>query len=301
MSDGKGKPPSGKPRHIKKPIVARHAHDEFEIDIDLETDFTELASRPTHGLLFEDEEEVTNEISQEELATVTAENSEVDNIIPKASDEKILPMFISTRSDTPSKPFSAPLGPEVVPPDLSDEDNLGIPPGSTDISSSEDLFGDVSGIHDEPPIHDLHTPKPYPLDGLHVTANTDEQTPSKKKFSKGFTAGMAPLDVTDFSASAPKKSPSGRKSSSTFIRRGPAPMAHSNRVVRRWYQPNVRDILLFLLVVLLGIGIWVGWNIYQDYKRTIGWERFDQGRMSIEQARVDAIKSTHPEIQRDVP
>ncbi len=302
MSDGNRKPPSSKNPGSRRPIVSRHAHDEFEIDIDVDTDFTELASRPTQDLVFE-EDEATSEISQEDLARVIAENSEVDTMIPMASDEKILPIFLPPGLNTSPEVQIPPEASELAPPDLSEEKSRRLPhSGSSGDSNSgpEELFGDVSGIHDEVPIHDLSNPDPEP-DPLSNLSLPPADTPSRNRFSKGFTAGMAPLDVSEFSSADSQTGSKRQDGLPVFIRTGPAPMAHSNRVVRRWFQPSIRDIILLVLTVILSIGIWLGWNIYQDYKKTLGWERFNQTRASIEQARVDAIESKQPKVQRDIP
>jgi hypothetical protein len=298
---GAGGGDSGSGRRARPHI---HAHDEFELDIDVETDLTRVASqrRPVADL-FDDDSEITEEVTEIAAGAHGAqpdESASDDLPLPRASNEQVLPVFLP--SDRPgNEPPPPPLperddAPAAGPPDLSSL--LGPPPSAgDDAPPGDDLFEDVSGIHDLPPVHGRGFDSPSSPD---IAPPPPEAEP-QPRFAAGTTGGL-PLDGTQFEqAPAPKNKKRGGQSDSALLRRGPMRMAGSQRVVRRWFQPSLRDVLLLLLLILLGAGVWIGWSFYQDYRKRAGWERFDQSREQLERTRSDAIKKRQPKKEQDVP
>ena len=330
-----------------------HAHDEFEVDIDVDTDMTRVASElPVRSLFDDDEDEATQEISVDQLEEQLRPKSDAEVPVLYSVESDDLPMFMPARAQAPLPP--PPLTPPLIPPfsEMESEADLTQPdqsqPGPPDLSnmldeapasqaldlssmpdlssmldeapppppiqnqmspSADDLFNDVSDIHDLPPIHDLKLPPSEanePLVDLPPVPapppTTTGESKSKAKFGTGFTSGMQPLNVAQFEPSDPagQDQSSGRKRL-RHARGGPAPMAGSKRVKRRWSQFGLRDMLLVLLIALVAVGIFVGWSIYQDLKKQRDWEAFGQGRNQLEQTRTDAIEATTPKKEQDDP
>ncbi len=281
-----------------------HAHDEFELDIDVETDLTRVApqQRPVADL-FDDDSEITEEVTEIAATACGAQSDEAapDELpLPRASNEQVLPVFLP--SDRPgTEPPPPPLpetndAPAAGPPDLSSL--LGPPPAADDSPpAGDELFEDVSGIHDRPPVHERGFDSPASLESAPPPSDPEP----RPRFAAGTTGGL-PLDGTQFEPSpAPGGKRRGGQSDSALLRRGPMRMAGSQRVVRRWFQPSLRDVLLLLLLILLGAGVWIGWSFYQDYRKRADWERFDQSRDQFERTRADAIKKRQPKKEQDVP
>ena len=324
-----GKPPA-------KPGQARHAHDEFEVDIDVDTDMTRIASEaPIPSLFDDDEDEATQEISVAQLEEQLRPKSDAEVAVPISVESEALPIFMPAqarpRAPLPPPPLTPPLAgsereadltqpdqAQPAPPDLSSMPDLSdmldeapeLPAIQNRMSpSADDLFNDVSDINDIPPIHDLNLPSKAsePLVDLPPVPapppTTTGESKKKARFGTGFTSGMQPLNVAQFEppdpadqGQAPAKKRRGRK-----VRNGPAPMAGSKRVKRRWFQFGLRDVLLVLLIVLIAVGIFVGWSIYQDLKKQRDWKAFDQGRQQMEQVRTEAIERTAPNKEQDDP
>lgn len=318
--DPPGGPDAGgkAPRRPPNPV---HAHDEFEIDIDVESDLTAVASvRPGMSSLFDDEEgeEPTQEISAAVLQEATAAAANLGLELPVRSDDAVLPLYMPAqgtrpRTQVPPAPPPAPpparvaQAPRPGPPDLSllddlsDSDTAGLDSGPPD---PVDLFGDVSEISGDPPIHDLSLPPSKRSDhGLDILSPPSPQSSpgdSKPRFSRGLTGGMRPLDIAQFETPDPGGSRK-KTTNASLVRSGPVPMAGSKRMVRRAYQFGLRELLLLVLIVLLGVGLWVAWTIYQDYRKQADWQRFDQSRSQLEQTRAEAIERTKPKKPKDVP
>ncbi len=335
MSDESDRPPGdggGGGAGGRKPFKPIHAHDEFELDIDVETDMTQVASqRPGAQSLFDDDEdEPTQELSQAVLEEVLGPGQEeFDPGLPAASDEEVLPVFMPPRPRAPKPAAAQPAAPRpaqpaaqapapapAAVPDLSagDEEFLApAPPGPRTAPDADDLFSDVSDINDLPPIHELSMPpaavpesadpSPSQVPGLDLPpSSTSGGGQRKPRFGSGLTGGMQPLDVAQFQGEEPRPDQKKKRNRRTPISKGKAvPMAGSRRVVRRAFQFGVKEFLLLLLVILIGVGIWVGWSIYQDYRKRADWERFDQGRSQLEQTRSSQIEATQPKKERDDP
>jgi len=320
MSDQSGRPPSrggGGGAGGRKPFKPVHAHDEFELDIDVETDMTQVASqRPGVRSLFDDDEdEPTQELSQSVLAEVLGPSQEeYDPGLPTTSNEEVLPIFMPARATTPS-PVSPPAAPQLAVPDLSAGFDEPEPPAAPRTGpDADDLFADVSDVNDQPPIHELSMPPASsspiaPVEPPSVVPGLDLPPPTttggsrrKPRFSTGLTGGMQPLDVAQFEGDLPDPGEKGKRSRRTAVSRGKAaPMAGSQRVVRHAFQFGVKEFLLLVLVILIGIGIWIGWSIYQDMRKRSDWESFNQGRSQLEQTRSNQIQATHPKKDRDMP
>ncbi len=279
-----------------------HAHDEFELDIDVETDLTRVAPqrRPVADL-FDDDSEITEEVTE-----IAAEHRggqqaypELNLPLPRASNEEVLPLFLSSERPGPEPPApplpAADAAPVAGPPDLSAL--LGPPADDDSPPPGDALFEDVSGIHDLPPVHD----RGYDSSSSPEVAPPPPDAEPKPRFAADTTGGL-PLDGTQFEpAPGPERKRRGGQADSVLLRRGPMRMAGSQRMVRRWLQPSLRDVLLMLLLILLGVGLWIGWSFHQDYRKRADWEQFDQSREQLERTRTDAIKKRQPKKEQDVP
>jgi hypothetical protein len=318
MAPKNGQPPDSRgagARAPRKPLPSVHAHDEFELDIDVDSDLTAVASaRPaTAGLFDEDEEEPTMEISAAVLQEATAAASELGLDLPARSDEEVLPLFMPAQPTTPNpvprpprtRPAPPRQAPKPGPPDLSLP--FDVAPLVTDLDvgpkETDDLFADVSDVSGDPPIHDLSLPPARRSDhGLDLLPppKSESGDGSQPRFARGLTGGMRPLDDAQFALPEPT-TPKKKARTDAPLRGLRAPMAGSKRIVRRAFQFGLRDLLLLVLIVMIGVGLWVGWTIYQDYRKNADWQRFDQSRAQLERSKTEAIDRIKPKKPKDVP
>jgi hypothetical protein len=287
-----------------RPIKPIHAHDTFEVDIDLDTGTIESVD------LFDDGEDATQEISAVQLKQVQKSTEDFDLSLPDSSDEEGLPFYFPGGKRTPS-PTPGPAIPSEKPrphhqPKATPEPDFS--------ALFDDPLDDESVSRESPPIHDLSLPPhtdtdPATPDGLplfapepsRTTTPKSDSSPSQPQFTKGFTSGMAPLDISEFEPTGGKKKK--KKDKRVSGRSGPAPMAGSKKVVRRRFifTLTTRDIILLLLVLVLAAAVYVGWMVYQDIKSERDLAKLNDGQALIEKSKTEAIKEKEPKKEKDIP
>ncbi len=290
-------PQSSMPQPTKEIKMKPHAHDSFEVDIDID----DLDIKSDISDLFGDDEPATKELSAftpppEEPTTQEI----VDLSLPATSNEQALPFYVPVSKATPSPLPRKKMTPLTTPRPQ---------PSGPDFSELFDDHVQEGSISKEsPPVHDLsdlQDSESSPGEGLPMFAPSIKSTPSKSdsepsgpRFGKGFTAGMAPLDITEFADEAPRKK---KKLLSGGGR--PAPMAGSKKVVRRRFifTITVRDIILFLLVLVLAAALWVGWTIYQEYRTDKALASVKSGQELIDATKDEAIKKQENKLEKDIP
>ncbi|MBN2493418.1 MAG: hypothetical protein JXR96_02405 [Deltaproteobacteria bacterium] len=319
MRDRKKKTPrhQGKTRLVadKRLQKARNDFDAIEdVEVDVETDMTEVASRPLQASIPADlfaEDEPTMEVSA--LQPVTAEAKRKVKSSPTVlppppnflEDEEVQPLFLPG-SGTGELAFNEPVE-TLSTPDLSDFSQPDRPihvPANVGA-----LFDDLSEEKSVPTKNERRIPIPPPQpppqafpdppgsQPIEFDAPAKERSKPKPRFATGFTAGMQPLDIRQFDTRKPTPEPK------RVVRREPVrglPMDHAQRI-RRSRSIGIQEVLLIVLIVLLGVAIYIGWRIYQDYKTRTDALVLERGREKMEQIRDDAIQSRVPKKEKDIP
>ncbi|MBW1810940.1 MAG: hypothetical protein JRJ87_22315 [Deltaproteobacteria bacterium] len=284
------------PQPTKKIRKDVHAHDSFEVDIDID----DLEIKSDIADLFADDEPATKELSAFTPPDEPTLQEIVDLSLPATSNEQALPFYVPAGKQTPS-PVPRTNTPQATPPPAPSQ------PDFNDLFDDHVQEGSIS--KERPPVHDLselQDSEPSPVDGLPIfapalrkTPPTSDSNPSKPRFAKGYTAGMQPLDITEFVPEAPKD-----KKKKVRSRGGrPAPMAGSKKMVRRRFifTVTVRDIILLLLVLVLAAALWVGWTIYQEFRADKDLARVKSGQEIIDATKAETIKKVEDKKEKDIP
>ena len=296
-----------KPIRPAKPV---HKHDTFEVDIDVD-----MGKLKPIDLFTDDEEEATREVSTFDPQKPGRDAEEDEDLsLPGSSREPALPFYQPS-----SKPKARPLparkpAPSHQKPASGQQKD---PERGPEIGSLfDDGLGDDDVSMEVPPVHDLSeiespSPSPSGAGGLPLFApeakSPRASTPKsdsgpKPRFAEGYTAGRQPLDIKEFEASPDGKRK--RKKKQVAVKRsGPAPMAGSRKMVRRRFifQLTLRDLILLLLVLVLAAAVYVGWTIYQDYKKDKELEKLGHHQDIIERSKTEAIKKKEPKKEDDIP
>ena len=173
MTAASGQPPGsggGSGKKPARPSKIVRASDEFELDIDVDTDLTRVAgSEPAPSLFDDDDEEETQEVSLEYLEARPGQDEELDQEMPAPPD------LSSLLEDAAGEP---PAGP------ASDRESAGV----------DELFGDLAVIHYKPPAPERDVPQP--------AVPSPRGRKRKKRFGTGMT-GTRPLDIGQFETPDP--------------------------------------------------------------------------------------------------
>jgi predicted negative regulator of RcsB-dependent stress response len=80
-------------------------------------------------------------------------------------------------------------------------------------------------------------------------------------------------------------------------------MAGSKKVVRRRFvfTVTVRDVILLLLVVVLAAGVYIGWRVFDEYRKDKEIQKLDLKQQLIEKSKNEAIKKKEPKKELDIP
>jgi hypothetical protein len=166
----------------RKPARVEHAHDDFEIEIEVETEITAV-DEP----LYTGESVVTDKLYHsvdEDLPTQQTDLSDLDIKLPQTSGEEVLPLYVS------SKEHLKPMPKQEMPPPPQPEQ---APFPTTPLSTSDkqdilDLFDDprkASLSNELPPIHDAAGPPVQKPDEFQIVR-------------PGESTGVRPLDGDKF-------------------------------------------------------------------------------------------------------
>jgi hypothetical protein len=297
------------PGRRQRPDKVVHTHDEFELDITLDTGLTRRATQEVLPDLFDDlEEEATEMLTLPgEVPLSTDGPRSEERPVSTALEQEVLPVFMpmtppparkaAPRPPPPTQtkptPRSRPPPSATPPPARRGPPPAGvIPPPPPDFRASvEDLS---SGIFEMA----VKLPQPGARGGL--------ETAPLPGPGENSDPALEPLDISQFAMShAGRKKTSGLRPGLNDARgetqRGAAPMAQPQRVVRTVFTIGLREVLLFLLLLLLGAGLWTGWSIYQDYSRRQDLERLEAQRDRLEDARRSALGKGQNLREKDIP
>ncbi len=270
---------------------ARLLHEllESELESDLET--TVVQERTNQG-----DKDPKNSRTPGKGSTAEESAIDIDIDLPQSSDEEFLPVFAppvtspklvrptpmpsrrtpaagSRKIDKPNEPLDSIF--EAL------EDSPAPPKSTPPVFQKKKST--PSGQIPRPP-----TPREWAPTG--TTENRE-----RPRFASGTTGGVQPLDISEFEGTAPsRRSRSHDKEKKVLIISGPAPMATSSRVVRRRFSLSVRDILLLALVVLLGVGIWLGWRIYQDLQIRSDLKKLQEATKQIDEKKQEELRKLLP-------
>jgi len=279
-----------------KPLGPVRAHDAFEVDIDVDEREFRVAD------LFDDTDaEDTREVPPLEISPSPIEDV-IDLSLPESSDLEALPFYVPggrrtpsplppARDKSPSPAAKAPLGPNF--------DAL------FDAPLGDEEPAEAPAVHLAPERERSPAPAaglPLFVPGAPRATTPGSDSKPKPRFKKGLTAGMTPLDMTDFAAGGPRRKKKSRQAHS-LLRSAPAPMAGAKKVVRRRFvfTVTVRDVILLLLVLVLAAGVYIGWKIFDEYRHDKELQQLDLKQQLIEKSKNDAIKKKEPEKERDIP
>ncbi|HUU02871.1 MAG TPA: hypothetical protein VM425_15665 [Myxococcota bacterium] len=277
-----------------KPLGPVRAHDAFEVDIDVDEREFRVSD------LFNDTDtEDTCEVPPLEINPSPIEDV-IDLSLPESSDQEALPFYVPVgrrtpsplppaRNKSPSPASRAPLGPDF-------EALFDAPMG--DDEPVEPAAVHLAPERERSPAGGL----PLFMPGAPRATTPGSDSKPKPRFKKGLTAGMTPLDMTDFAADGPRRRK--KSSQSRFLpRSAPAPMAGSKKVVRRRFvfTVTVRDVILLLLVLVLAAGVYIGWKVFDEYRHDKEIQQLGLKQQLIEKSKNDAIKKKEPVKERDIP
>lgn len=279
-----------------KPMGPARAHDKFEVDIDVDDEEFKITD------LFDDADaEKTRELPELELNAANI-GSVIDLSLPETSDQEALPFYVPGGRTTPSPiPRAREKKPTPAPKPKHGPDFEAL----FDMPIGEEESAEQPALHLPPerePSADLSLGLPVFVPGTPRSTTPGSDSKPKPRFAKGFTAGMTPLDVSEFAAGKPRKKKKG-DNAKLPPRTSPAPMAGSKKVVRRRFvfTMTVRDVILLLLVLVLAAGFYMGWKIYDDYRHAKEIEKLGQKQRLIEKSKSEAIKSKEPRRETEIP
>jgi hypothetical protein len=277
----KGKHPKPDLRR-RKSQKSVHAHDDFEIQIDAESEITAVDEpRYTGESIVTDE---PHDPLDEEPITQEADLSELDIELPESSEDEVLPIYVSSKKHP--KPTSKQDNPTPSPPEKASFPRT--PLSTSDKEDILNLFDDpqnASLTTELPPAHDTFGPSMPEPDEFEI-ARPGEKT------------GMLPLDSDLFDSHPPLRKKKGQKLLGPVI---PAPMAHSEQIVKRRFHFTLRDLVLLILVLVFAAGLALTWIVYQNYRERENLKDLDRGHELIEKSKTDAIQHTTKNKDEDIP
>lgn len=258
----------------RKPQKSTHAHDDFEIRIDVE--------EPQYA----GESAVTGELHDpldEEPITQPTDLSDLDIELPRSSGDEALPVYLS--SEEHLKPTSKQEKPLPFPPEEAP-----FPQTPLSTSDKEDILNPFDDSKNAllsaelPPVHDTSgSPMPEP-DEFEIVR-------------PGETTGVRPLDGDSFDSRPPLRKEREQKWLGPAI---PPPMAHSEQIVKRRFHFTLRDLVLLILVLVFAAGLALTWIVYKNYRERENLKDLDRGRELIEKSKADAIQHTAKNKNEDI-
>jgi hypothetical protein len=269
----------------RSPRKKTHAHDDFEIDIDVEFDPEEtVLDEP----LYTGESVVTDKLTapqdEDDIQTKQTDISDLDLELPRSSGEEVLPVYRSSRE--PHKPEPK----QQLPPVKAPFPQTPLP--SSDKQDILELFDDPENASlsvELEPVKDFKSPKPA----------TPMREPDEFEIvSSVGTTGVRPLDGDQFDSRPP---PRKRKDQKLMGPIAPLPMAYSEQVVSRRFKFSLRDVILAVLILILVVALVLGWFIYQDYRERQNLKELAQESSLIEKEKDEAIQGTARQKGGEIP
>jgi hypothetical protein len=266
----------------RKPQKSFHAHDDFEIEIDVETEITAV-DQP----MYTGESVTTDELiapKEDEILTQQMDVSDLDLELPRSSGDQVLPVYVSSKEQlkpTPKQEKPPPAPPEKAPFPQT-------PLSTSDKQDILDLFDDPENASlsvELPPAQESSSP-PLPEPDEFEIVRPGEKT------------GMRPLDGDLFDSRPPPRRKKDRKWLGPVK---PPPMAHSEQIVERRFHFTLRQLVLLILVLVIAAGLVIAWFMYQDYRERENLKELDRGRELIERSKYDAILEKTKSKDQDIP
>jgi hypothetical protein len=264
-----------------------HAHDDFEIEIDVaEFDPEEtVLDEP----LYTGESAITDQMiapqDEDDIQTKQMDVANLDLELPRSSAEEILPVYRSSRESHKPEPK------QQMPPPKAPFPQTPLP--SSDKQDILELFDDPENASlsvELPPVSDFKRPKPA----------TPLGEPDEFEIVRpGQTTGVSPLDGDQFdSRPIPRKKKKGQK---WLGPTAPLPMAYSEQVVSRRFSFGLKHFILVLLILIVAAALVLGWFIYQDYRERQNLKEMAKGSELIEKSKDEAIQGSARKKNGDIP
>jgi len=303
-----------------KPQALPTIEDDFDLDIDI-TDWGNAPPPPLAEAdpeqvpdvsdFFGDEDEATVELSafQDQQASERGTRAEpVRKPGPKARSEPEEYQLEAPLQSEDLQPLYRPaIGAEGViaepvetlsTPDMSDRS---APKGGR--LKRGGLFDDLSEEKSMKTVSVAPAPKrpPNPQTTPPPVKLSSKKPKRKGRFSTGLTAGMQPLDLSRFGGGSLPEKNQQKITPRSFDDRPDdlLPMAHARRVRRR--RIGLQEVLLLFLILMLGLGVWVGYKIYRSHQFEKEAAAMDVSREQFQKLKDDVIKSNKPKKEMDAP
>jgi hypothetical protein len=269
-----------------RPGKGTHAHDEFEIDIDVD-DFDPEATAVDEPL-YTGESVVTDKLhapqDEDEIQTRQTDVSDMDLELPSSSDDEVLPVYRS------SKESHKPVPKQEIPPAKPAFPRTPLP--SSDKQDILELFDDPENASlsvELTPPKDFPSPKP---------ATPVKEPDEFEIVGPGGITGVRPLDGDQFdSRPVPRK----KKDQRLLGPVAPLPMAYSEQVVSRRFKISLRDVVLVVLILILAAALVLGWFIYRDYRERQNLKALTQESSLIEKEKDEAIQGKTRKLDGEIP
>jgi hypothetical protein len=272
-----------------RPGKPTHAHDEFEIDIDVD-EFDPEATAVDEPLYTGEgvaTDELTGPQEEDDIQTRQTDVSDMDLELPSPSDE-VLPVYRSSRDShkptpkqeiPPTRPPSKPAFPKTPLPSSDKQDILELFDDPENASLSVEL----------PPVRDFPSPRPA----------TPVREPDEFEIVRpGTITGVKPLDGDQFDSRPVRR----RKGDKKWLGpTAPPPMAYSEQVVSRRFKFSMRDVILVVLILILAAALVLGWFIYQDYRDRQNLKALAQETSLIEKEKDEVIQDTARKKSGEIP
>ena len=273
-----------------RPGKSTHAHDEFEIEVDLDTfDPEETAvDEPLYTGESVVSDELTGPQEEDEILTKQTDVSDMDLELPRTSLDEVLPVYRSSRES--HKPTPKQELPPVKPPAKPAFPKTPLP--SSDKQDILELFDDPENASlsvELTPPKDFESPKP----------TTPVREPDEFEIVRPSTiTGVKPLDGDQFDSRPPPRSKGDMK---WLGPTAPPPMAYSEQVVSRRFKFGLKDLILVVLILILAAGLVLGWFIYQDYRERQNLKEMMREAELFDKSKDDAIQDSTRKKQGEIP
>ncbi len=267
----------------RKPREKIHAHDDFEIDIDVETEITEVDQPLYTGGSVNTDELIAPQ--EDEIKTQQTDASDLDLELPRSSGDPVLPVYVSSKEHL--KPTPKQQKPPAPPP----AENPQFP--KTPLSTSDKQ--DILDLFDDPRNASLSIDFPPPHDTSSPSLNEPDEF---EMIRPGETTGTRPLDGDLFDSRPPRRKKKDQKWLGPVI---PPPMAHSEQIVERRFRFSLRKLGLLILLLVVAAGLVLAWFLYRDYRRRESLEELAQRGVIIEKSKSEAIQEKTRSRDQDIP
>jgi len=269
-----------------RPQKRIHAHDDFEIDIEVAAfDPEETAvDEPLYTGESVASDVLTAPQEEDYIQTKQTDVSDLDLELPGSSLEEVLPVY------RPSRDSHKPVPKQPLPPTKT-------PFPKTPLSTSDKQ--DILELFDDPANASLSVELAPPKDFKSPKPSTPPGEPDEFEILRpGQTTGVRPLDANQFDSRPPPRRKGDRK---WLGPTAPPPMAYSEQVVSRRFRFGLKDVILVLLILIIAAALVLGWFIYQDYRGRQDLKELAKESSLIEKEKDQAIQVKAREKGNEIP